>query len=86
MFERLLSVTILIPSNENLTIRAKQCIAPVDIDECTVKNGGCSHDCTNTVGSYECSCPDVELSLADDKHTCEGKMKIKKKIVIIVKH
>ena len=44
------------------------------MDECTVKNGGCSHDCTNTIGSYICACPDPELSLADDKHTCEGKI------------
>ena len=46
----------------------------VDIDECAVNNGGCSHDCTNTVGSYMCECPDAELSLADDKHNCEGMM------------
>ncbi|XP_078375736.1 uncharacterized protein LOC144659170 [Oculina patagonica] len=43
-----------------------------DIDECAVKNGGCSHDCTNTVGSYDCSCPDAELALNEDKHTCEA--------------
>ena len=23
-----------------------------------------------------CECPDAELSLADDKHTCEGKMNL----------
>ncbi|XP_078378574.1 ZP domain-containing protein-like [Oculina patagonica] len=44
-----------------------------DLDECVVKNGGCSHDCTNTVGSYECSCPDVELALARDNRTCEAR-------------
>ncbi|WAR10404.1 SCUB2-like protein, partial [Mya arenaria] len=26
-------------------------------DECSVKNGGCSHKCENTKGSYNCSCP-----------------------------
>lgn len=46
----------------------------LDIDECAVNNGGCSHDCTNALGSYICTCPDAELSLADDKHSCEGKM------------
>lgn len=45
----------------------------LDIDECAVQNGGCSHDCENTPGSYECECPDAELSLAEDNHTCEGK-------------
>ncbi|CAH3173409.1 unnamed protein product [Porites lobata] len=44
-----------------------------DIDECAVQNGGCSHDCENTPGSYECECPDAELSLAEDNHTCEAK-------------
>ena len=28
----------------------------VDINECNVNNGGCEHSCTNTVGSYTCSC------------------------------
>lgn len=28
-----------------------------DEDECAVSNGGCSHKCLNTEGSYECVCP-----------------------------
>ncbi|OAF71502.1 hypothetical protein A3Q56_00718, partial [Intoshia linei] len=27
-----------------------------DIDECLVNNGGCEEKCTNTLGSYTCSC------------------------------
>lgn len=27
-----------------------------DVDECATNNGGCQHDCTNTMGSYRCSC------------------------------
>ncbi|CAH3124730.1 unnamed protein product [Pocillopora meandrina] len=41
-----------------------------DVNECNVKNGGCSHKCTNTKGSYSCSCPDPELTLAPDGRNC----------------
>lgn len=27
-----------------------------DIDECAVNNGGCMHECRNTIGSFICSC------------------------------
>ena len=27
-----------------------------DVDECLSDNGGCDHNCTNTEGSFECSC------------------------------
>lgn len=43
-----------------------------DINECAYHNGGCSHKCKNTNGSYHCSCPDPELSLALDNHSCIG--------------
>ncbi|KAJ8255708.1 hypothetical protein COCON_G00195720 [Conger conger] len=39
-----------------------------DINECDKKNGGCDHECNNTVGSYRCSCgPGYTLV---DRHTC----------------
>ena len=28
----------------------------IDINECDTNNGGCDHNCTNTIGSFECSC------------------------------
>ena len=28
----------------------------LDINECNSTNGGCEHSCTNTIGSYICSC------------------------------
>ncbi|XP_063676687.1 dorsal-ventral patterning tolloid-like protein 1 isoform X1 [Bolinopsis microptera] len=28
-----------------------------DFDECVTNNGGCSHFCHNTIGSFYCSCP-----------------------------
>ncbi|XP_053386927.1 uncharacterized protein LOC123542089 isoform X2 [Mercenaria mercenaria] len=30
----------------------------IDIDECAVSNGKCEHNCTNTDGSFECTCKD----------------------------
>ena len=29
---------------------------PTDVDECATNNGGCEHDCINTVGSFMCRC------------------------------
>ena len=44
----------------------------VDINECNVNNGGCEHSCTNTVGSYTCSCnTGYQLSLG---HYCSGNL------------
>ena len=28
----------------------------IDINECETANGGCQHSCTNTIGSFNCSC------------------------------
>ena len=41
-----------------------------DINECAGSHG-CSHGCTNTIGSFLCTCPDG-LFLSDDERTCEG--------------
>jgi len=46
--------------------------SPVDIDECSVNNGGCGDlICTNTPGSFECGCP-PGLTVATDGITCTG--------------
>lgn len=35
----------------------------LDIDECSYRNGGCSHICENTIGSFRCACdPGFEVS------------------------
>lgn len=42
----------------------------LDNDECVVNNGGCQHDCKNTMGSYVCSCHNGFM-LAENKHDCK---------------
>ena len=41
----------------------------IDIDECLTNNGGCDHICTNTRGSYQCSC-NTSYVLAADNMKC----------------
>ena len=45
----------------------------IDIDECDDDNGGCDHVCTNTAGSYECSC-NSGYSLDLDNKGCSRKL------------
>ncbi len=45
----------------------------VDIDECSTNNGGCNQVCTDTDGSFMCSC-NSGFMLADDLATCNGEM------------
>ena len=42
-----------------------------DIDECIHGLDGCNHNCTNTVGSYFCTCMDG-YELESNNHTCTG--------------
>ena len=42
-----------------------------DTDECSNSNGGCAQNCTNTVGSYICSC-NSGYNLNSDQHACNG--------------
>ena len=43
-----------------------------DINECAEGTGGCAQMCTNTVGSYDCSCSSG-YRMASDSHGCDGK-------------
>ena len=47
-----------------------QCIN-IDVDECEINNGGCNQTCSNTYGTFECSC-DNGYSLAADGLDCNG--------------
>eukprot|EP00731_Ephydatia_muelleri_P031789 Em0023g296a len=40
-----------------------------DIDECLTNIGGCAQNCTNTIGSYYCSC-NKSYVLGSDGHAC----------------
>ena len=46
-------------------------IFSTDINECVTANGGCDHTCTDTIGSYYCTC-DNGYTLQSDKHKCVG--------------
>lgn len=46
-----------------------------DINECLIDNGGCVHDCTNTVGSYKCSCR-AGFNLKSNNRDCKGSLEI----------
>ncbi|XP_071440384.1 protein tolkin [Hetaerina americana] len=41
-----------------------------DMDECAINNGGCQHECRNTIGSYACSCHNGFL-LHENRHDCK---------------
>ncbi len=43
-----------------------------DVNECNTNNGGCGHICTNTQGSFVCSCRSG-YQLAADARNCVGK-------------
>ncbi|XP_069702500.1 protein tolkin [Periplaneta americana] len=41
-----------------------------DMDECATNNGGCQHECRNTIGSYACSCHNGFM-LHENGHDCK---------------
>ena len=55
--------------------RSKQAFSIVycclDINECANRNGGCEHSCTNTDGSFQCSC-NPGYKLQKNKRKCQG--------------
>ena len=51
-------------------LKLKSYIYIVDINECNQGNGGCEHTCTDTVGSFSCSC-NTGYQLIGGRH-CSG--------------
>ena len=47
------------------------CFLLTDIDECSDDTHGCTFNCTNTNGSYVCSC-DAGYQLNEDGLQCDG--------------
>ena len=47
------------------------CFVSTDIDECSMELDGCTQLCTNTYGSYYCSCYSG-YQLSNDNITCQG--------------
>ena len=47
----------------------------IDNNECNTDNGGCDHTCTNTPGSYTCSC-NTGYSLDLDNRGCSRKKEL----------
>ncbi len=45
-----------------------------DIDECFQDTDGCAQTCTNTNGSFSCSC-DIGYTLATDDIGCDGRLR-----------
>ena len=44
----------------------------IDINECSVNNGGCQQTCHNTAGSYYCQC---STGYTLDHNNCTGDYK-----------
>lgn len=42
----------------------------LDMDECATDNGGCQHECRNTIGSYSCWCHNG-FTLHENGHDCK---------------
>ena len=55
----------------------------IDIDECATNNGGCSQACTNTIGSFYCSCrPGFEFQSGNFPSTNTGRQCLGMHIVL----
>lgn len=48
------------------------CLFDKDLNECETDNGGCAQICTNTDGSFECSC-NTGYTLTAENLGCDGK-------------
>ena len=45
----------------------------VDVNECSLMNGGCEDGCENTIGSFFCTCPSFGQGFKANGSECIGK-------------
>ena len=45
----------------------------IDVDECTMNNGGCEDGCENTIGSFFCTCPSYGQGFKANGTKCIGR-------------
>uniref|UniRef100_A0A1B0FQQ1 Uncharacterized protein n=1 Tax=Glossina morsitans morsitans TaxID=37546 RepID=A0A1B0FQQ1_GLOMM len=57
-------------SSYNSSLNSSHSPACLDIDECSIDNGECSHFCINLPGSYECTCPPGYLPSTENNRSC----------------
>ena len=67
----------------NCTIYVYSNIIITDINECLTSNGGCSHNCTNTVGSYYCECPGGYVLQPNKLNCLEGELSLQQALTCI---
>lgn len=60
------------PSPGSLIISSRCDLSPPDMDECSLSEFLCQHECVNQPGTYFCSCPPGYI-LLDDNRSCQGK-------------
>ena len=63
-------VSLVIETHYNGKLKSNVLLLSKDIDECATGNGGCDQNCTNTPGSYQCSC---NLGYTKSGHKCQGR-------------
>lgn len=54
----------------------------IDINECAANNGGCAHNCQNTVGSFRCSCR-TGYTLSSNGRSCNGKKELTYTLIVL---
>ncbi|XP_065171165.1 protein tolkin-like [Atheta coriaria] len=57
-------------SDSSVQKRGFAAVFSADMDECAINNGGCQHDCINTLGSYQCGCHNGFV-LHENKKDCK---------------